>query len=645
MDIFLQIAGLCSLSLFLAWRLVPTLTAPFLAISCTAIVHLIFALAHMYLQGKVLMLGLSLLLGGYATISLLRTDRGKLAKIAKPIMILAILLIFFVWHYAKARVVYWDEFYWAAFVKHLVLENGFWNWDSALPRKDSVLLYPPATTILQSLFQPLWHFSEARIAVAESAVLLSACSIVLHIGLPRIEGRLEKCCLILGSFVILRSLGTLVRHYSYLFAYSEAIQLAFYTSLVLMAVFEFEELKKRLLLWGTSLILLVLCKPTGFVLAGFAIGTIALVQLIRSGSDTRTTSFWEMCKIGFLPALKLGLILFISCILILFSWQVYVKFIILNGMQSHFVHMGNHSLSAGFSLVVQTYIKSFFVKSLFSIPYIWHGKYISTNIVFFVIMGIMLRYTNRRIPLPTSSYIFIAYFLVTWIVWLLVHGYVHIRYLSVEEQLYAASFERYIAIVIGPVLLIICILFLQAVSLYGKNTIKRFLKISLIFMIIHTIIFSCMRPNGLPNHIADMHAAALCLQRNIPSGSTYLIVTDNPQYELNNACQLYVMPNLREAYVENTGNFNPHTMRIVQLSLGKFPENFREFVQKYKIDYLLLWHFNKQFLKSYEHLLGLNSKSTAPILLNLKAWRNGVTDFPEKILLENHTNRLITKVR
>ena len=154
-----------------------------------------------------------------------------------------------------------------------------------------------------------------------------------------------------------------------------------------------------------------------------------------------------------------------------------------------------------------------------------------------------------------------------------------------------------------------------------------------------------MRPNGLPNHIADMHAAALCLQRNIPSGSTYLIVTDNPQYELNNACQLYVMPNLREAYVENTGNFNPHTMRIVQLSLGKFPENFRELVQKYKIDYLLLWHFNKQFLKSYEHLLGLNSKSTAPILLNLKAWRNGVTDFPEKILLENHTNRLITKVR
>ena len=196
MDVFLQIAGLCALSIFLAWRLVPTLAAPFLAISCTALFQLIFAFAHLYAQGKVIWLALSLLLGSYTLIRLLRTERARLAGIAKPILIFGLLLGFFVWHYASARVVYWDEFYWAGLVKHLGLENGLWDWNSVLPRKDSVLMYPPGITILQAMFQPLGHFSESRIAVAEAAVVLSACGVVLHVGLPRIRGRLEQCCLV-----------------------------------------------------------------------------------------------------------------------------------------------------------------------------------------------------------------------------------------------------------------------------------------------------------------------------------------------------------------------------------------------------------------------------------------------------------------
>lgn len=637
MDVFLQIAGLCSLSLFLAWRLVPPLTAPFLAISYTALFHIAFALAYLYTQGKVALLAFSLFLGCYTFIRLLRTDRMRLAEIAKPILIFGLLLCFFVWHYANARVVYWDEFFWAGFVKHLVLENGLWNWGSVLPRKDSVLLYPPATTILQAMFQPLRHFSESRIAVAESAVLLSACGIVLHVGLPRIKGRLEQCCLVLGCFVILRSLGTLVKHYSYLFAYSEALQLAIYTSLVLMAFFEFREIKKRLLLWSGSLLLLVLCKPTGFVLSGFSVGTIALVQLLNSGNNDSNTGFGEKLKRGFLPSLKIGLKLFVPCVLLWFCWQIYVEHVVLGSMQSHFANMGNPSLAANLPVVLNTYIESFFVKSFLSVPYIWHGKYISTNFTIFLGIGAMLWFAHSHTRPYPGNHIVFAYFLLTWLVWAALHGYALLRYTSVQEQMYAASFERYVAVALGPALLIACVLFLQAASLHGKRILQRFLQLCLALMVVHAIIFAFMRPHGLPAHIADMHAAATFLQKNIPSDSTYLLVTGNPKYELNNACQFYVMPDLREAYVESSGSFNPHTTRLVKLSGGDFSDNFRELVQKYNIDFLLIWHCDHDFMVQVGPLLGLEPTSKTPILLNLKAWRAGAEVIPQKIQPKENT--------
>ena len=631
MDVFLQIAGLCSLSLFLAWRLVPPLTAPFLAISYTALFHIAFALAYLYTQGKVALLAFSLFLGCYTFIRLLRTDRMRLAEIAKPILIFGLLLCFFVWHYANARVVYWDEFFWAGFVKHLVLENGLWNWGSVLPRKDSVLLYPPATTILQALFQPLRHFSESRIAVAESAVLLSACGIVLHVGLPRIKGRLEQCCLVLGCFVILRSLGTLVKHYSCLFAYSEALQLAIYTSLVLMVFFEFRETKKRLLLWSGSLLLLVLCKPTGFVLSGFVVGTIALVQIINSGNNDSETDFWEKLKRGFLPSLKIGLTLFLPCSFIWFGWQLYADNIVLGEMQSYLAQMGNDSFTAGLPVVVKAYIEAFFVKSFLSMPYIWHGKYISTNFVFFLGIGVMLWYAYRHVRPYPGNHILFAYFLLTWLIWVVLHSYALLRYTSAEEQMYAASYERYVAIILGPALLIACILFLQAASLHGKRILKRFLQLCLALMVVHALIFAFMRPHGLPEPIADMREAATFLQKNIPSGSTYLLVTGNPKYELNNACQFYVMPDLREAYVESSGSFNPHTTRLVKLSGGDFSGNFRELAQKYNIDFLLIWHCGQNFMVQFGPLLGLDPTGKTPILLNLKAWRAGAEAIPQKI--------------
>ena len=199
--------------------------------------------------------------------------------------------------------------------------------------------------------------------------------------------------------------------------------------------------------------------------------------------------------------------------------------------------------------------------------------------------------------------------------------------MTAKEQTYAASFERYMAVILGPALLAAIILFLQTASLHGKRFLKRFLQLCLALMVVHALIFAFMRPHGLPANIADMREAATFLQKNIPSGSTYLIVTGNPQYELNNACQFYVMPDLQEAYVESSGSFNPHTMRIVRLSGGNFSGNFRELAQQYGIDFLLLWHCDLDLMVQF----GLDPINRTPILLNLKVWRTGATAIPEKI--------------
>ena len=64
------------------------------------------------------------------------------------------------------------------FVKHLVQENSLWDWSSVLPRRDSVLLYPPMVTLLQSLLQPAGTYSESAIALGEAAVLLSCAGVL-----------------------------------------------------------------------------------------------------------------------------------------------------------------------------------------------------------------------------------------------------------------------------------------------------------------------------------------------------------------------------------------------------------------------------------------------------------------------------------
>ena len=218
------IGSLTCLSIFLAWRLAAPWCAPFLAVCVTALLQVLAAMGGAYHEVRLAVAILSILSLLPVCLALFNAgvSRRHYIGTAAPSLLFAGLLLLFAWHYAGARLVYWDEFFWGGFVKHLVQENSLWAWGSVLPRNDSVLLYPPMVTILQALLQPMGTFSEPAIALGEGAVLLSATGVVIHLARERGLAFWPVCFCALLTFGLLRSLGAHVDYGSYSSAMEKA---------------------------------------------------------------------------------------------------------------------------------------------------------------------------------------------------------------------------------------------------------------------------------------------------------------------------------------------------------------------------------------------------------------------------------------
>lgn len=251
-EVLFFVGSLTCLSIFLAWRLAAPWCAPFLAVCVTSLLQVLAAMGGVYHEVRLAVAVLSFLslLPVCASLFTAGAPRRHYLRTAAPSLLFAGLLLLFAWHYAGARLVYWDEFFWGGFVKHLVGENGLWAWGSVLPRHDSVLLYPPMVTILQALLQPMGTFSEPAIALGEAAVLLSATGVVIHLARERGLSFWPVCFCALLTFGLLRSLGAHVDYGSYIFGYGESLQTALYTALALLVVFSCRERLLRLLLQG-----------------------------------------------------------------------------------------------------------------------------------------------------------------------------------------------------------------------------------------------------------------------------------------------------------------------------------------------------------------------------------------------------------
>ena len=617
------VGSLTCLSIFLAWRLAAPWCAPFLAVCVTALLQVLAAMGGAYHEVRLAVAILSILSLLPVCLALFNAgvSRRHYIGTAAPSLLFAGLLLLFAWHYAGARLVYWDEFFWGGFVKHLVQENSLWAWGSVLPRHDSVLLYPPIVTILQALLQPMGTFSEPAIALGEAAVLLSATGVVIHLARQRGLSFWPVCFCALLTFGLLRSLGTPVRFFSYLFGYAESLQAALFLVPALVLVFAGNTFLTRTVLF-LGLPVLILCKVTGCLLVLCILGTTAVVTFLvaPAGQKLRQT--------GRMLVLPGG-----ACLLFWGLWRWWLQIHILQHVPQLSARMANAFDPAVVQLVISKYVQAFFLTDLFAIPYVGDLPVV-TGTAFLLLLSvyfIVKKDAKGQRCFRGSQYVALGILLCGFFCWMLAHAYVTIMYMTPEEQGRAASYERYIAVAIAPFLVAGLMAALESGMRCRPFLTRRIVKGGIFLLGTGMALFFFMRPVGLPANMAEMDQAARIVARASAPGARYWLVVGQEKYLYGNACQFYLMPDRQEAPVENDIVFNPHDTPETALLGGRLPADLRATARRQKVDYLLLWRVPADFVARYGKELGLCEGEAFPLLLRLDAWREGERELPEKI--------------
>lgn len=620
----LFLCSLTSLSIFFAWRLAAPWCAPFLALCLTALVQLMAAMGGVYHEVRLGMAVLSLLslLPVCVTLCGKGASWRRAGQMLAPSLLFALLLLLFAWHYAEARLVYWDEFFWGGFVKHLVQENSLWSWGAVLPRHDSVLLYPPMVTILQALLQPAGTFSEPAIALGEAAVLLSATGVVIHLGRERGLSFWPLCLLALICFGLLRSLGAHVDYGSYIFGYAESLQTALYTSLALMVVFSGGH-RVFYPLMQAGLAVLALCKPTGILLVLCVLGAFAVRQWydvtgqrLRHVGQSGTRVLWP-------AALCWGL------------WLLYRTVCITGADGADFSAMAN---AWGLETVLgalPTYMKAFLLRPLVSIPVVGLLTFVTgTALLLLLSCGGAWYLLHRDAHLLPRDRFPAALVLVAGLMaWLVAHAYATMAYMDAEELASAASYERYAAVAMGPLLtgsVFLCLLHVARQGMRWQNRLAGSFAAGLVAVM---ACFFLQRPVAVPGHVSELEQAARILRQATPAGASWWLVAGKASYEYGMICRYLVMPERNAGGVSGRVEFNPVGSEDEKLLGGTLPADVRDTARRQKVDYLLLWRVPAGFVARYGKELGLHEGEKLPLLLRLDAWREGRREFPEKIAL------------
>lgn len=625
------IGSLTCLSIFLAWRLAAPWCAPFLAVCVTALLQVLAAMGGVYHEVRLAVAVLSFLSLLPVCLALFNAgvSRRHYIGTAAPSLLFAGLLLLFAWHYAGARLVYWDEFFWGGFVKHLVQENSLWAWGSVLPRNDSVLLYPPMVTILQALLQPMGTFSEPAIALGEAAVLLSATGVVIHLARQRGLSFWPVCFCALLTFGLLRSLGAHVDYGSYIFGYGEGLQTALYTALALSVIFSScrERLLPLLLQGGCAV--LVLCKPTGILLALCVLGAFALRQFFDVARQRLRHVACSVARVAWPAVLCWGL------------WRGYRAICITGAAGADFSVMANDWGLETVLEAVPVYAWAFLMRPLVSIPVIGLLTFATgTAVLLLLVCGgswYLLRKDPRLLPRGRG---FAALLLVAgFLAWVAAHAYATMVYMDARDLASAASYERYAAVAMGPLLVGTVFLFLVCAAKQGHLWQARLVRFSSVVLMAAVVCFSLQRPADIPGHLAEMEQAARILQQATPEGSSWWLVSGKASYEYGMICRYLVMPERSAGRVSDMLEFNPEDSLEERLLGGTLPADLRATARRQEVDYLLLWRVPADFVARYGKELGLCEGEEFPLLLRLDAWREGERELPEKIVLPAEPGR------
>lgn len=593
---------------------------PFLAVCLTACVELPAAMCGVYHEARLLVACLSLIGALVALWRQFRAWQGgeSCEKEVLPSLLFLWLLCFFAWHYAEARLTYWDEFFWGGFVKHLIEENSLWDWASVLPRRDSVLLYPPIVTILQSLLQPSGSYSESAIALGEAAVLLSCTGVVVHVARQRLS-LLGSCLVAVVAFCLFRALGASRGDLNfYLFAYADSLQLALYSALgLVLTCGKDRRHQAAMLVFGLPV--LVLCKASGVLLVLCLWGAWALCSLFGEAKVKSRRERLVMAGGVVLPALCFWLL-----------WRTYLRAFIMPGLPP-----AAEPFPVDWQTVrhvLETYMQAFWERRTIVFPCGVRLRFLSHIgvLLICIICTLGVIFYKRKNIFNFSTWIAIFVFIAGFCGWIAAHTYVSIFYMHPQEYRWAFSFERYIPVALGPLLLTALCGLLELGETSGRRAFRWGATGVLAVGGIPLLFWGLLPAKGLPPSVVAMEQAARILEKNTPAGSTYWLVTGRQDYVDANACQYFLMPERREAPVERRFRFNPHGSPEVAMLSGTLPLPLKERAQEQKVDYLLLWNWPADFLTRYGSLLGLGSDVRPPVLLRLDNWRQGKTPFPER---------------
>ena len=625
------IGSLTCLSIFLAWRLAAPWCAPFLAVCVTALLQVLAAMGGVYHEVRLAVAVLSFLSLLPVCLSLFTAGapRRRYMWTAAPSLLFAGLLLLFAWHYAGARLVYWDEFFWGGFVKHLVQENSLWAWGSVLPRHDSVLLYPPMVTILQALLQPMGTFSEPAIALGEGAVLLSATGVVIHLARERGLSFWPVCFCALLTFGLLRSLGAHVDYGSYVFGYGESLQTALYTALALLVIFSScQKRLLRLLLRGGCAVL-ILCKPTGILLVLCVLGAFALRQWYGGTGQRFRHVVWSIVSVAWPAALYWGL------------WKVYRAICITGAAGADFSAMANAWGLETILDAVSVYAWAFLMRPLINIPAIGLLTFATGSAVLLLLTCSGGWYLLRKDPrlLPRGRGLAALLFVAGFLAWVTAHAYATMAYMDARELASAASYERYAAVAMGPLLTGAVLLFLLRTEEQRHLWQTRFVRFISMVLVAVVACFSLQRPVDIPGHLAEMEQAARILRQATPEGASWWLVAGKASYEYGMICRYLVMPERSAGRVGDRLEFNPVDSQEEKLLGGRLPADLRATARRQKVDYLLLWRVPADFVARYGKELGLHEGEEFPLLLRLDAWREGERELPEKIVSPAESDR------
>lgn len=625
------VGSLTCLSIFLAWRLAAPWCAPFLAVCVTGLLQVLAAMGGVYHEVRLAVAILSILSLLPVCLALFNAgvSRRHYIGTAAPSLLFAGLLLLFAWHYAGARLVYWDEFFWGGFVKHLVQENSLWAWGSVLPRNDSVLLYPPMVTILQALLQPMGTFSEPAIALGEGAVLLSATGVVIHLARQRGLSFWPVCFCALLTFGLLRSLGAHVDYGSYIFGYGEGLQTALYTALALSVIFSScrERLLPLLLQGGCAV--LVLCKPTGILLALCVLGAFALRQFFDVARQRLRHVACSVARVAWPAVLCWGL------------WRGYRAICITGAAGADFSVMANDWGLETVLDAISVYAWAFLMRPLVSIPAIGLLTFVTGSAVLLLLACGGSWYLLRKDPrlLPKGRGLAALLLVAGFLAWVAAHAYATMAYMDARELASAASYERYAAVAMGPLLVGTALLFLLRAEKQGRLWQSRLVRFFSVVLLVVVACFSLQRPADVPGHLAEMEQAARILQQSTPEGSSWWLVAGKASYEYGMICRYLVMPERSADRVGDRLEFNPVDSLEEQLLGGRLPADLRATARRQEVDYLLLWRVPADFVARYGKELGLCEGEEFPLLLRLDAWREGERELPEKIVLPAEPGR------